>query len=78
MLVNYSFIYLFLIAARAVSRGPEFIKKIKQKSVGNNAINARTVRARTTAMKPESDLIKKMLENRFLFISLHSLSGYSP
>ena len=59
MLVNYSFIYLFLIAAGAVSRGPEFIKKIKQKSVCNNAINARIVRAWATAINPELDLIRK-------------------
>ena len=33
VLVIYSFIYLFLVATRAVSRVPEFIKKIKQKGV---------------------------------------------
>ena len=73
------FINLFLIATWAISRGPKFNKKIKQKSVWNNAMNARIVRARATAIKPELDLIrKKCLKIVCLVISLHSVSGYFP
>ena len=42
-------------------------------------MNARIVRARATAIKPELDLIqKKCLKIVCLVISLHSVSGYFP